>query len=89
MQFTFYDLIGTIGVGITILTYVLLQMQKIRSESLLYSLLNAVGSGLIIFSLIFSFNFPAFVVEFLWVLISLYGIVKYFLRKTNDHKNKS
>lgn len=84
MQFTFYDLIGTIGVGITILTYVLLQMRKLRSESLLYSLLNAIGSGLIIFSLIFSFNFPAFIVEFLWVIISLYGIVRYFLKEKNN-----
>ena len=81
MQYAWYDLIGTIGVGIIILTYIALQIGKIRSESLLYSLLNAVGASLIIVSLLYSFNFPAFIVEFFWLLISLFGIGKYFLRK--------
>lgn len=81
MQYAWYDLIGTVGVGIIISTYVFLQLEKIRSESLLYSLLNAVGASLIIVSLVYNFNFSAFIVEFFWVLISLYGIVKYFLKK--------
>jgi hypothetical protein len=80
MQFAWYDLLGSIGVGLIILTYVALQLEKVRSEQLIYSLLNAIGAGLIVFSLLFSFNFSAFVVEFFWVLISLYGVGKYFLR---------
>ena len=78
-----HDLVGSIGVGIIILTYVALQAERIRSESLLYSVLNAAGAGLIIVSLFYSFNFPAFIVEFFWLLISLFGIAKYFLRKRN------
>lgn len=81
MQYTFYDFIGNIGVAIIILTYILLQLQKIRSESLLYSLLNALGSGLIIFSLIFSFNLSAFIVEILWFVISLFGIANIIRKK--------
>ena len=81
MQFTFYDLIGSIGVGLIILTYILLQTERIKSESLAYSVLNALGAGMIVFSLLYSFNFSAFIVESLWVLISLYGIGKYFFRK--------
>ena len=80
MQFTFYDLIGSVGVGIIILTYVLLQTEKIKSENLSYSVLNGLGAGLIVISLFFDFNFSAFVVESLWVLISIYGIGKYFLK---------
>lgn len=80
MNFAFYDLIGSVGVATIIITYVLLQTEKIRSESLTYSVLNGLGAGLIVFSLIFDFNFSAFVVESLWVLISLYGIGKYFLK---------
>lgn len=80
MQFAWYDIIGSIGVAIIILTYILLQTERIRSESLLYSVLNGLGAGLIVFSLFYSFNFSAFIVELLWVLISLYGIAKYFLR---------
>ena len=81
MQYAWYDFVGSIGVAVIIFTYVFLQLGKIRSESVFYSLFNAVGASLIIVSLVFNFNFAAFIVEFFWVLISLFGIVKYFLRK--------
>lgn len=81
MQYVWYDLIGSIGVVTIILTYILLQTERIRSEQLFYSLLNGLGAALIVFSLLYSFNFSAFVVESLWVLISIYGIIKYFLKK--------
>lgn len=81
MNYAWYDFIGSIGVATIILTYILLQTERIKSESLLYSVLNALGAGMIVFSLVYSFNFAAFVVESLWVLISLYGIGKYFFKK--------
>jgi len=81
MKYAWYDLIGSVGVGIIILTYIALQLGKIRSETLLYSLLNAVGASLILVSLFYSFNFSAFIVEFFWLLISLFGVGKYFLKK--------
>lgn len=76
-----FDAIGSIGVGIIILTYISLQLEKIRSETLLYSLLNAVGATLILVSLYYKFNFSAFIVEFFWLLISLFGVGKYILRR--------
>lgn len=76
-----YDIIGTLGVALIIVTYVLLQTEWVRSEELKYSLLNAVGALLIIISLCYSFNLPAFIVEFFWLLISLFGIGKYLLRR--------
>ncbi len=81
MKYAWYDLIGSVGVGIIILTYIALQLEKIRSETLLYSLLNAVGATLILVSLFYSFNFSAFIVEFFWLLISLFGIGKYILKR--------
>ena len=82
MQLNWYDIIGSIGVFIIILTFVLLQFGKVRSEQLIYSVLNAVGASLIVFSLFFNFNFSAFIVEFFWILISIFGIVKYFWKKS-------
>lgn len=64
-----------------ILTYIALQVGKISSETLVYSLLNALGASLILISLFYNFNFSAFIVEFFWLLISLFGVGKYFLRK--------
>lgn len=81
MQYAWYDIVGTAGVGLIILTYTLLQIEKIRSEHLLYSLLNAAGAALILVSLYYTFNLPSFIVEFFWLLISLFGIGKYLLRK--------
>ncbi len=83
MHYAWYDFVGSIGVAVIIFTYILLQTGRLKSESLAYSLLNASGACLIIVSLIYNFNFSAFVVEFFWVLISLYGIVKHFLKKEN------
>ncbi len=83
LQYTIYDFIGSIGVAVIIFTYALLQLEKISGKSLLFSILNAAGASLIVLSLIFNFNFSAFIVEFFWVLISLYGIVKYFLKRRN------
>lgn len=81
MSYAWYDIIGTIGVGLIILTYILLQLERIRSEQLIYSLLNAAGAVLILISLCYSFNFPSFIVEFFWLLISLFGIGKYLFRE--------
>ena len=76
-----YDIVGTLGVAIIILTYVLLQIERIRSDQLSYSLLNAVGASLILISLYFDFNLPSVVVEAFWLLISLFGIGKWISRR--------
>ena len=81
MQYAWYDILGTLGVGIIILAYIMLQLERLRSEQLIYSLLNAAGAALILVSLYYDFNFPSFIVEFFWLLISLFGIGKYIFRK--------
>jgi hypothetical protein len=75
-----YDILGSLGVAIIILTYVLLQIERVRSDQLIYSLLNAIGALLILVSLYFDYNFPSVVVEFFWLVISLFGIGKFLIR---------
>jgi hypothetical protein len=79
-----YDILGTLGVAVIILTYAMLQLGRIRSENVLYSILNAVGASLILVSLYFDFNFPSVVVEAFWLLISIFGIGKYLLRQKHE-----
>ena len=74
MSFHLSDLVGFIGVTLIIVAYLLLQLEKLPSSSPKYSLLNAAGALLIIISLIFAFNFSAFIVEAFWFLISLVGL---------------
>jgi len=81
MNYAWYDILGTVGVAVIVGTYVLLQTCKLKSDGLAYSALNAVGAGLILISLYYAFNFPSFIVEFFWLLISLFGISKFLLRR--------
>ena len=78
-----YDILGTLGVAIIVLTYILLQTERVRSDQLVYSLMNAIGAALILVSLYFDFNLPSVVVEVFWLLISLFGIGKYVSRRSN------
>lgn len=84
MTFAWHDILGTIGVAVIVLAYILLQTERLRSEQLAYSMMNAVGAALILISLYYDFNFPSFVVEAFWLVISLYGIGKYLGRKHPD-----
>jgi hypothetical protein len=81
MNFQWFNIIGTIGVATIVVTYILLQTSRIRSDQLSYSVLNAVGATLILISLYFEWNFPSVVVESFWLVISLYGIIRYLRRR--------
>lgn len=81
MTIAWYDILGGLGVAVIILAYVLLQIERIRSDQLVYSLLNAVGAVLILISLYYTFNLPSFIVELFWLVISLFGVGKYLIRR--------
>ncbi len=68
------NIIGIIGVIVILIAYMLLQVKKICPYSFLYSFLNFIGSLMILFSLYYQWNFPAVIIEFVWSIISLYGM---------------
>jgi hypothetical protein len=76
MNFDLFDFAGFIGVLLIVIGYLFLQLDKLSSSSLSFSLLNAVGSLLIMFSLVFKFNISAFLIEVFWFFISLIGLSK-------------
>jgi multidrug transporter EmrE-like cation transporter len=75
------DFLGNIGVLVLMVTYLMLQLNKLSSDGLAYSLLNAIGASLIVISLLYDFNLSALLMEVFWVLISLVGIYRYFRLK--------
>jgi len=77
MQYAWYDFLGNIGVVLMVLAYLLLQAEKLRSSSLSYSLMNAIGAIFVVISLLYRFNLSAFLVEGFWFLISIYGLIKF------------
>ena len=76
-----FDLAGFIGVVLIVIAYLLLQLDKLPSSSLSYSLLNAAGALLISVSILFKFNASAFLIEVFWFLISLIGLYKWFVSR--------
>ena len=81
MSYGLLDFVGNIGVVILVITFLMLQLNKIPSDGLAYSLLNAIGASLIVVSLLFDFNLSALLMEVFWVLISFVGIYRYFRLK--------
>lgn len=85
MTFEYHDMLGSFGVIFIVGTYFLLQIGRIQSESPTYSVNNAVGAALILFSLYFDFNASAFLIELFWLLISIMGLI----RTSNRRKSVS
>ena len=82
MNYGLIDVVGIIGVVIIVVAYLLLQLERLKSTDLIYSVMNAVGASLIVASLIVDFNLSALLMEVFWVLISFIGIGRHLRLKT-------
>jgi len=71
-----HDLVGNAGVLLVLYCYLMLQLGRLPARSLSYSVLNGLGAGFILVSLLVEFNLSAFIVEFVWLLISVYGVIR-------------
>ena len=78
---TIPDMIGFTGVALLIVTYALLQLEKIDPKGFWYSFNNLLVAILVTVSLVYTPNLASLFIEFFWFIISLYGIVMYFRRK--------
>lgn len=82
MEYGWPDFVGNVGVFMVLLSYFLLQLEKIDPRSLGYSMLNALGAVLICVSLYYNFNLSSFIIEIFWLAISTYGIFRALRRRT-------
>ncbi|NNJ64698.1 MAG: hypothetical protein HKP16_03975 [Xanthomonadales bacterium] len=81
MDYPLSDLVGNIGVVLIVGSYFLVQIDRMSSRGLSYTLLNMVGAACIIYSLYYDFNLSAFIVEAFWLLISLVGLGRIYLER--------
>lgn len=72
----FADAVGIVGVLLTLAAYYLINTGKVNSENMNYLLLNLVGSCMLMFSLMFSWNLSSVLIEIAWITISLLGIFR-------------
>ncbi len=80
---TLPDLIGLLGVACVLFAYWALQTERLASEDWRFSAVNGIGAVLIMVSLFHTFNLASFVIEIVWLAISLYGLWKAW-RKTGN-----
>lgn len=76
MTYQWHDLVGNVGVACILGAYLLLQLNRLDSSSLKFSLINGAGAAMILTSLVHDFNLSAVVIEVFWLAISLLGVVR-------------
>lgn len=75
---TLPDIIGYIGVALLIVTYAMLQLDRIDPKGFWYSFNNMIVAILVSVSLLYTMNKASMVIEVFWFIISVYGIVMYY-----------
>ena len=76
MIITVPDIIGMTGVSLVLSAYGLLNINKMSSDSLIYQLMNLIGSILLLISLCFNFNLSSVIIEVVWITFSIIGIIR-------------
>ena len=80
---TLPDIIGYIGVALLIVTYAMLQLDRIDPKGFWYSFNNMIVAILVTVSLLYTMNKASMVIEVFWFIISVYGLIMHFKRKEN------
>jgi hypothetical protein len=75
------DFIGYIGVALLIVTYAMLQLDRIDPKGFWYSFNNMIVAMLVTVSLLYTMNKASMVIEVFWFIISVYGMVMYYSRQ--------
>lgn len=79
----FADIIGTIGTGLIVVAYFILQKGTMKGDDWGYLWLNLIGAIMLLYSLFWSWNTPSVIIEIFWIGISVYGMGKK-LRTKNE-----
>ena len=84
MDYPLHNVVGNLGVVLIVGTYFLVQIGRMSAVRLPYITLNGLGALLILYSLWFDFNLSAFLIEIIWLLISLMGIGRVLLQRQRE-----
>jgi hypothetical protein len=75
-----FDLAGLVGVVMILGGYAAAQLHRLDPVKAPALVLNFVGASLVLVSLVRAFNLSAFIVEAVWALIALGGLIRIALR---------
>lgn len=68
------DVIGSFGTVMVVTAYFLTQARLLDAARWEFPTINLVGSLLICLSLYYNFNLASVLMEFFWILISIFGV---------------
>jgi hypothetical protein len=74
----FSETLGSIGVSILLIAFFLNMRKLIKTESLLYSILNLLGAGIACYASWLIPYFPFVILEGVWTILSLVAVMKRF-----------
>ena len=78
MNVSFSDIMGSIGVFILLLAFVLNLLNKISKERIIYILMNIIGDGLACFASYLIHYVPFIILEAVWTLVSLIALLQFY-----------
>ena len=78
---TLFNTIGMMGMVVILLAYFILQLGKWKASEPPYLYTNIIGSSCLIVSLLWAWNLALFLLQCAWIIISLYGLMKYYKRQ--------
>lgn len=73
---TLLELIGWLGAGCLLLGFALNLFQRIHANSVIYLMLNLVGSLLLLYNAYVNGAYPFVAVNFVWVVFSAWKLIK-------------
>lgn len=83
------DLTGWIGAFALLLAYAAVSFKKLRPDSRLYQLLNAVGSLLLICNTVYYRAYPSAFVNLVWIAIAVISWVRVGSRARRETRNRT
>ena len=72
----FSETLGSICVSILLIAFFLNMRKLVKTESLLYSILNLLGAGLACYASWLIHYFPFVILEGVWTILSLVAVMK-------------
>lgn len=81
---TLPNFVGLIGVSIILTMYIRLQIGCASHLDFSYSLYNFIGAVAILFSLMYSWNLSSVIIECIWIVASVIGMVKALRRGVSN-----
>ena len=79
-----FSVIGWFGAIVFVVAYLLLSLQVLSAERVLYHILNAVGGICLVINSVFLDDAPNFFVNLIWAAIALFAV--YRIQKTSKKR---